>query len=143
MILSDVQALLIKHEGFRSKPYLCTVGRLTLGFGRNIQDKGISEKEAFYLLNEDIKACHNDLSTYFFPCQFDMFPEPVQNVLISMRFQLGHDGFKGFKKMIFAFKDENYHEATMQMKYSKWYRQTPNRAKELISMIEKVIEDEE
>lgn len=142
MILSDVQMLLIRQEGCKLFPYKCTAGKLTIGVGRNLEDCGISEKEAFYLLNEDIKACHDDLDLYFFPHQFDMFPEQVQNVLMSMRFQLGHDGFKGFKKMIFAFKDENYHEATMQMKYSKWYRQTPNRAEELISMIEKVMSGE-
>lgn len=143
MILSDVQTLLIKQEGCRLSPYICTAGKLTIGVGRNLDAHGISEKEAFYLLNEDIKKCHADLSIYFFPNQFDMFPEPVQSVLMSMRFQLGHSGFKGFKKMIFAFKDENYYEAIMQMKYSKWYRQTPNRAKELIGMIEKVMENEE
>jgi hypothetical protein len=29
---------LIRHEGFRSKPYRDTVGKLTIGYGTNLQD---------------------------------------------------------------------------------------------------------
>lgn len=41
---------LIKHEGLRLKPYRCPAGKLTIGIGRNLEDKGITEKEAVMLL---------------------------------------------------------------------------------------------
>lgn len=141
MILSDIQMLLMQQEGCKLFPYKCTAGKMTIGIGRNLEDTGISEKEALYMLNEDIKKCHKDLLIYFFPHQFDVFPEPVQNAILSMRFQLGHGGFKSFKKMIFAFKDEDYPEAIRQMKDSKWYEQTQGRADELILMIEKATQE--
>jgi lysozyme len=139
MILQNVQKMLILQEGCKLMPYKCSEGKLTIGVGRNIQDRGISEKEALYLLTEDIKACHKDLSTFFFPYQFDMLPELIQDVLMSMRFQLGHTGLKGFKKMLFAFQTEDYLEAIKEMKNSRWYLQTPDRADELIGMVEKAM----
>ena len=45
-----------KHEGLRLYPYNCSEGKLTLGIGRNLDDRGITEEEALYLLNNDIEA---------------------------------------------------------------------------------------
>jgi lysozyme len=44
---------LIKHEGLRLKPYHCPAGKHTIGVGRNLEDKGITEKEAVILLEND------------------------------------------------------------------------------------------
>ncbi|NBW16869.1 MAG: lysozyme, partial [Caulobacteraceae bacterium] len=30
------------HEGERLKPYRCTAGKLTIGVGRNLDDRGIT-----------------------------------------------------------------------------------------------------
>ena len=135
MDIGKLKAQLIRHEGFRNTAYLCTAGKLTLGYGRNIDDKGISKKEAMYLLNEDIKSCHTGLISIF-KDQFEAFPDDIQQVLTNMRFQLGQKGFRSFKKMIFAFQYNDFPEAVKQMKDSAWYSQTPNRAKELIKMVE-------
>ena len=48
---------LIRHEGLRLTPYRCPAGRLTIGVGRNLEEKGISEQEAMVLLENDNKAC--------------------------------------------------------------------------------------
>jgi lysozyme len=63
------------------------------------------------------------------------FPQSIQSVLISMRFQLGRTGFRNFRKMIMAFRDWNFAEAIVQMRDSKWYEQVPTRANELIKMV--------
>jgi len=135
MNLPNVQKLLIEHEGCALKPYKCTAGKTTIGVGRNLEDKGISSEEALYLFNNDIRACVTDLELFFFPKQFLSFPDNIQSVLINMRFQLGHTGLKRFKKMLQAFRLEDYREAAIQMKDSQWYKQVPKRAKELIQMV--------
>ena len=53
--------LLIRHEGIKLKPYHCTSGKLTIGIGRNLEDRGITKEEAIYLLNND-----NDLASPVF-----------------------------------------------------------------------------
>jgi len=136
MNLSNVQKLLIKHEGCELFPYKCTAGKLTIGVGRNLEDRGISSEEALYLFNNDIRACVTDLELVFFPDQFNFFPDNIQSVLINMRFQLGSSGLKRFKKMLQAFRFEDYKEAAIQMKDSRWYSQVTKRADELIKMVE-------
>mgnify|MGYP000952685615 FL=1 len=131
-----VRDMLVKHEGIRLHPYRCPAGKLTIGIGRNIEDAGISEKEAFYLLDNDINECIGDLSKNLFPFSFDLLPGPVQEVLVSMRFQLGAGGFRGFKKMIRAVRDEDWPGMIREMKDSNWHDQVPKRAGELIKMIE-------
>ena len=49
-VLSDLEL----DEGFRSKPYRDVVGKLTIGFGRNIEDNGITKPEARQLLFNDV-----------------------------------------------------------------------------------------
>ena len=40
-----IEDLLILHEGVRRKPYLDTVGELTIGVGRNLDAMGLEENE--------------------------------------------------------------------------------------------------
>ena len=128
-----------EHEGFRGYPYVCTAGKTTLGYGRNIQDKGITKEEAAYMLHNDMDECIIDLSQRVFPEQFTDFPDGIQRALTNMRFQLGHTGFRKFKKMITAFRRQNLTEAVKQMKDSRWFYQVPNRANDLIQIVEEYL----
>lgn len=62
MNIEQLKKELIRDEGFRSKPYKCTAGKLTIGVGRNIEDNGITEDEAMYLLENDIASCIKQLT---------------------------------------------------------------------------------
>ncbi len=134
-----IEDMLIRHEGMRFTPYLCTADKISLGVGRNLIDKGITKEEAMFLLHNDIEECKRDLANSIFQGQFYNFPESIQNVLINMRFQLGYTGFRNFRKMIKAFQSKNYEEAVVQMKDSNWYNQVTNRANDLIKMIREVM----
>lgn len=127
---------LIEHEGLRLRPYKCTAGKLTIGCGRNIEDVGISEEEAMYMLQNDVNVCLNDLCGIF--PEFGSYPENIQRVLTDMRFQFGSKGFRGFRMMIRAVENKDWQEMIRQMKDSAWYGQTPNRANNLIRMVKAV-----
>lgn len=124
---------LIAHEGLRLKPYKCTAGKLTIGVGRNLDDVGVSEQEAFDMLFNDIGKCLKDLRGIF--KEFDQLPENIQLVLIDMRFQLGPNRFRAFRAMARAVDDRDWAEMIRQMKSSAWYTQTTNRANNLIEMV--------
>lgn len=117
-----------KHEGLRLKPYKCTAGKLTIGYGRNLEDNGISEDEAEYLLQRDISSIHQllDLELEIF-----RFPSHVQEVLTEMSFQLGVHGLLKFRKTIQFVKEGSYIKASQEMLDSKWAKQTPKRAQTL------------
>ncbi len=128
---------LLENEGLKLKPYRCPAGKLTIGIGRNLEDKGISENEALYLLNNDISACIADLQKLFTNAEsFENLPENVQAVLVDMRFNLGAAGFRNFKKMIKAVKENDFAQAALEMQDSKWFEQVGNRGKRLVAMME-------
>jgi hypothetical protein len=56
-------------------------------------------------------------------------------VLVDMRFQLGDAGFRKFKRMIRAIRREDHVGMIREMRDSRWYRQTPERAEDLIRMV--------
>lgn len=130
MMLKD---LLIKHEGIKLKPYVDTEGVFTIGCGRNLDDVGISSDEAMILLNNDIKRVLYDC-WHEFPWFADL-NETRQNVVASMVFNLGLDGFKKFKRMIAAIEKEDWVEAACQMIDSHWAAQVKSRAVELAVMM--------
>jgi len=136
MQFNKIKNQLIEHEGLKLKPYRCPAGKLTIGIGRNLDDKGITESEAKDLLYNDLRECLYDLRGMFL--EFDNLPENIQLVLVDMRFQLGPKRFRTFKKMIRAVDEKDWHEMIRQMKDSAWYGQVPNRANDLISMVEAV-----
>lgn len=122
-----------RHEGFRSKPYLDTVGKLTIGYGRNLDDRGINEQEAELLLHTDIEIAIYDCKRIF--PKFEFLSEIRQSVLANMAFNLGHAKLSGFKKMIDAVNRCDFYEAADEMLDSKWARQVKNRAFELSQLM--------
>jgi lysozyme len=120
------------HEGRRAKPYQDTVGKWTIGCGRNLTDKGLSESEIDYLLMNDIRECTDDLKTFLW---WDDLDEVRRNVLIDMRFNLGPSRFRGFKATLAAVAMGDYVTASDQMRKSKWYRQVKGRGERLARMM--------
>jgi len=118
-----------KHEGFRSKPYLCSAGKLTIGYGRNLDDVGVSRSEAFELLRQDIARARWDVEKNI-ECA-NKLNIPRQDVLINMCFNLGIYNLLLFKKMIAALEKRDYDEAAKQMLNSRWAVQVGYRAVEL------------
>lgn len=123
---------LMRHEGIRLKPYLDTVGKWTIGVGRNLSDVGISHDEAQFLLENDIDACVRDCAT--FPWFADL--DPVrQRVIVDMRFNLGPSKLRGFTNTLAAVGRGDYAQATRGMLASKWAKQVKGRAVRLAEMM--------
>lgn len=139
-LIEKAEEQLKRHEGYRDKPYRCTAGKLTIGFGRNLSDNGISRKEAEIMLRDDVIECVKDLETIFTQKGFKSFPFEVQQVLINMRYQLGAGSFRTFKNTIQLCKQRRWKEMAKHMRLSKWYKQTTNRAEELADIIENISE---
>ena len=122
-----------RHEGFRSKPYRCSAGKLTIGYGRNLEDVGISKIEATNMLLNDIENAEKDLRTVF--PNLNHFTENRQEVLINMVFNLGINKFKLFKNTIKAINRGDWDAAARCAKNSLWYRQVKGRGKEVVEAI--------
>jgi lysozyme len=129
----ELEEQLIRHEGLRLFPYKDTVGKLTIGVGRNIEDNGISEKEAMYLLKNDIERCSKILQENFY--FYNFLTHTRKCVLVNMCFNLGFPRLMGFKKMLAALETHDYDTAADEMEDSKWARQVKGRAVELANQM--------
>lgn len=120
---------LMKDEGFREKPYRCPAGKLTIGYGTNIDD-GIDADEAMFLLEHRVDIAILDCRT-FFPW-FETLSLARQAVIINLRYQLGMPRLRGFKRMIAALAGGDYDMAADELLDSKYARvDCPERAKRL------------
>jgi lysozyme len=129
----DAIELIKKHEGFRQFPYKCTAGKMTIGYGRNIEDVGISKEEALFLLVGDIARCEQDLRSIFL--QFDHFTLPRREALTDMRYNLGPSRFRGFRRMIAAILADDWDRAADEAMDSDWYRQVKSRGPVIVGML--------
>lgn len=125
--------MLVDHEGMRRKPYRCTAGKLTIGVGRNLDDRGISPDEAMYMLANDIKDARRELSAAF--PWFDKLDEVRQAVLIDMCVNLGLSRLQGFRNTLALIGVGKYEAAAQEMLNSKWAEQVGRRAQRLSRMM--------
>ena len=122
------------HEGVEYRVYEDTQGILTIGVGRNLEDRGLSEDEVDYLLNNDIKICVEELKRSF--DWYDDLDDIRKRVLVDMMFNLGMPRLKGFVKMLAAIESGAWGAAAEEMLDSTWARQVGSRADRLSEMME-------
>jgi lysozyme len=124
---------LVRHEGKRLKPYVDSVGKTTIGIGRNLTDKGISNAEAYLLLDHDLDECVADLGAFPWFHRLD----PVRRrVLVDLRFNLGPSRFRGFTRMLRAVEGGRYQEAAAELQHSRWFTQVKTRGIRLVAMMQ-------
>ena len=128
----DIKEQLIKHEGLRLDIYEDSVGKMTIGVGRNIEDKGITRDEAMTMLDNDIREVEDQVNHFRW---FDTLSEVRRRVVIDMVFNLGINRFKGFKKTIAHIAAGDYEGASKEMLDSKWSKQVGVRAETLSRMM--------
>jgi lysozyme len=133
MMVRDLLEDLRRDEGLRLKPYRCTAGKLTIGYGRNLDDKGITEAEAEDLLRDDVAGVFAELDRAL-PWWRDLSPTR-QRGLANMAFNLGVPGLLKFRLMIGALKRSDYQEASRQALDSQWAGQVGDRAKRIADLI--------
>lgn len=132
-----------KHEGLRLKPYLCTAGVPTIGFGNTSYPNGkkVTLKDNSITLDEAEEMLADYVDRFIFPVikkifrEFDTFTDNRKIALCDMLYNLGEKRFLGFKKMIAAIHAKNWVEAGKQAMDSSWYVQVKGRAKTNVNML--------
>ena len=135
-LMNRIISQLVRHEGLRLKPYRCTAGKLTIGVGRNLDDCGISQKEAYALLDNDIRNCEQQLLDEI-PVIYNALDEVRQSVLLNMCFNLGLKGLLSFNNTLSFIAVGDWERAANGMLASKWAKQVGRRAIELSELMRK------
>ena len=118
--------VIARHEGCRLKPYVDTVGKITIGYGRNLTDRGITQGLAELWFDEDLGACLATLETYPW---FGALTAVRQMVLIDLVFNVGPAGFAKFVRLRKALGAGDYHAAAAEILDSQL---APRRRAELV-----------
>jgi lysozyme len=141
---------LIAHEGLKLQVYQDTLGIDTIGIGRNLEDRGITQEElddldiptidhvyeygiteadAVYLATNDVQIVEEELVRAH-PC-VDSLDAVRQLIVIDMAFNMGVPRLCKFKNMWAAIHDEDYPTAAKEMLDSRWASQVKGRATKL------------
>lgn len=133
MDTNKLLATLTTEEALKLKPYRDSVGKLTIGIGRNIEDRGISRDEAEYLCRNDISLVVAQLNVN---CPWWKTLDDVrQRVLADMCFNMGIGTLLTFKNTLALIQHSDYAAAASAMLDSKWAQQVGQRAIVLASMM--------
>ena len=131
-----------KHEGYRNKVYLDTLGKRTVGVGHLcVEDfwedgKEYEEKFLMTILEHDLQTSIKGAEDLINNCPSGgkaNISDDAKIIIIEMVFQLGKTGVSKFRNMWKALQQDppQYSVAASEMLDSRWAKQTPNRAKEM------------
>ena len=146
MDLETLKEHIKAEEGVKYEIYNDHLGYKTFGIGHlckstdpeNDMEVGteVSKERVDECFAEDLKVALADADTF---CQDMEIDENAKECIVHMVFQLGLPRLNKFVKLKQALKENNIEEAMVQMKDSRWYNQTKNRAERLIEKMGKSI----
>lgn len=149
-------SLIRRHEGLRLTPYKDTVGKLTVGYGFNL-DSGdaksicnvlkldydairngaaITEANAEAILELQLGMVNAQAKTLF--QNFNQMPADIQSVVQDLIFNMGISGFRKFHDTIAALQSGEWAGAAQALTDSLWYRQVGSRGVEDVALLTNV-----
>lgn len=151
-LIESTYGMTAEFEGFRAKPYRDTKGKLTVGIGTNLDNPGVSKlfeqagvdeqqarksgvdrKQAEALLKAGLQIAQADAKRLV--PNFDQLPLDARRVVLDMSYNLGGPKLSEFKNMISALQRNDFNAAADEMVDSRWFGQTGNRSRALVSMM--------
>ena len=133
MNIGQIEKRLIEFEGLRLMPYRCTSNKLTIGVGRNIEDRGISVETAMQMLREDLELVIDELKRAI--PGFEKMPESVQEALVDLAFNMGTPTLLTFKRALRALQAQEWDNAADEILSSRYAKQVGRRAEIIADMI--------
>jgi len=125
--------LLELNEGFRGRPYRDTVGKLTIGYGRNLDANPLTPDEGAMLAIPNLKLAWEQLVTL--DPWVRGLDEVRQAALVDLVYNLGIQGFMGFRRARLALLEGEFDVAAAHFADSRWYRQVKSRGPRICKMI--------
>lgn len=132
MDLTKLSNQLIKHEGLKQFPYRDTIGKLTIGVGHNLDDKGLTQAQIRSILIDDLTDTVNFLN-FKLPWLKDL-DDVRQRAVANMTFDL-MGKILDFKHMLAALQAKDWIKASDELLNSTFAKQTGQRARDLAKML--------
>ena len=135
------------NEGFRANIYQCTAGVDTVGYGFNVN---YLEEDELALNNGVVEPMTPEVAHKILELKLEKLkvalirefswveqkPVIVQEALLEMAYQLGIPKMKSFSQTLAYIKEDNYQQAAINLRKSKWAKQTPKRVENIIRSLQ-------
>lgn len=131
-MIETIEQMLERHEGYRSTPYLDSVGVQTIGIGHNLT-KPLSRNAILQILRDDLADATDDC-LHAFPW-FSELSEPRQRAMLNLCFNLGLPKLQKFPRFLAAMSLGEYETAANELQNSLWFKQVGNRGPEVVGLI--------
>lgn len=115
-----LKQLIVSHEGYKNHVYTDSVGKLTVGIGYNLTDRGMPDSWINQQYDEDVAYFDQKLRKDF--DWYDALCDARKMVLIDMCF-MGYQSFLGFERMLQALRYGDYEKAALEILNSQWAHQ--------------------
>ena len=108
-------------------------GHPTVGVGRNLSERGLSRLEADLLFTHDVlEVTTSVIRAWPWMAALD---EARLAVFVSLAFNVGLGGLRGFKRTLAHAQASEWSEAAYEMLDSRWADQVGDRAEQLATML--------
>lgn len=121
------------NEGERLYPYVDTVGKVTIGVGHNLTDRGIPKDVSDLLLEMDYAEVEVEVEEAF-PWSTDLDPVRLA-ALRDLVFNMGITKVKKFKTTLRHLEAGEWEKAGNALIHSKWYGQVRKRGPRIVQMV--------
>lgn len=138
MAYEELKERIKEHEGYCEQTYRDTLGFETGGYGHKIlPGESIPTDRSGWetLFESDFQLAVNGAKNLV--GDYDI-AEEAREVIIEMVYQMGEGGVSKFKNALAHLKEQRYKECSLELLDSRWAIQTPNRAKRLAQIMEKI-----
>lgn len=134
--LDDYRSFITESEGYRSKPYHCAHGYLTVGIGHRLDHAKsyYSHKDIESFFRQDLAKAISAARRNFL--SFEAQPKRVKQVLVSLCFNLGPEGIARFRRFRSAIDRGDCAASIRELRDSLWRRQLPGRCAKYCRILE-------
>lgn len=155
--METIEQIKIDEGDYKAEVYLCTAGKLTWLYGRNIEDRPITKQEweilretiisggtqkdwANTLFFHELSRIKDELSLKGFDFNGDTVPATVKNIIFNMAYNMGVSRFNPGKwpKFFKAISECNWNQAATEGKDSLWFNQVGRRSERLMNSLENI-----
>lgn len=134
------------YDDATGKPIKAPVGNVTVGIGRNLDAKPLSNQVIMMILREDVDDAIRDARAVLGETVWSQLSENRRLGFVNLAFNMGRVGLQTFKKMLKAASEQNWAECGKELRNSLWARQVdphslPNQGRDdrVIKLIEEDI----
>lgn len=157
LTFDDIKTFITKHEGYRNKVYLDSLGIPTIGIGFNLKrpdapiilkrlgldynkiltgEQILTDEQVKLIFQLCLKIAYTDVKNYI--PSFDNLPKNIKLALIDLSFNLGYNRLSKFVKTKQHILAGDYKSAGSELMNSKWATQVGDRAKSIFNLFSSV-----